>query len=68
MGKFGMQYRRSTNALKPASYASHARGTHLHILNHKVNIDAALGGGSVVPLSEERSGRSPAKSPVLASY
>jgi hypothetical protein len=54
MGKFGMQYRRSTNALKPASYASHARGTHLHILNHKVNIDAALGGGSAVAGPQRR--------------
>ena len=40
---------------------------HLHVLNHEVNVDAALGGGRVVPLGEEGSGRSPAESPVLAS-
>ena len=41
---------------------------HLHVLNHEVNVNAALSGGGVVPLGEEGSGRSPAESPVLASY
>jgi hypothetical protein len=40
----------------------------LHVLDNKVDVDAALGGGGVLPLGEDGSGRTPAKSPVLASY
>jgi len=65
VGDVGVQDRHWTNALKPSKLFIN---THLHVLDHKVNVNAALGGGSVVPLGEEGSGRSPAQSPVLASY
>jgi len=65
MGNFGVQGHHWTNALKPSKLRI---TTHLHVLDHEVNVNAALGGGRVVPLGEESSGRSPAESPVLASY
>jgi hypothetical protein len=40
----------------------------LHVLDNKVDVNAALGGGGVLPLGEDGSGWAPAESPVLASY
>lgn len=40
----------------------------LHVFDNKVDVNAALGGGGVLPLGEDGSGRAPAESPVLASY
>jgi hypothetical protein len=65
MCNFGVQYRHATEALK---FSKLNIDTHLHVLDDKVDVNAALGGGRVVPLGEEGSGRSPAESPVLASY
>jgi hypothetical protein len=65
MAKFGVQNHHLIHAFKPSKLCINTR---LHVLNHKVDINAALGSGSVVPLGKEGSGRSPAESPVLASY
>ena len=65
MSNFGVKDHHLANALKPSKLCMNM---HLHVLDNEVNVNAALGGGRVVPLGEEGSGRSPAKSPVLASY
>jgi hypothetical protein len=45
----------------------HDISARLHVLDNKVDVNAALGGGGVLPLGEDGSGRAPAESPVLAS-